>query len=214
LSDEASERPSNKIHNLVASMQKENMSQTTQLMDLVKESSAAAKKHGHGEAGHGHDAGGGHGGVSAALGIWLGILIDGLPESLVIGILVNTASTGSLVTFVVGVFIANFPESMSSAGIMFEHGFRRPVILAMWASICLMTGIGAFAGAKIFSPGSTDNPVVEDIIGCIEGLCGGAMLTMIANTCLPEAFEQGGNVTGLSTLFGFLTAIAVSTVQF
>ena len=53
--------------------------------------------------------------------IWLGILIDGVPESIVMGILVNTGTGSSLLTFVCGVFLANFPEAMSSAGTMAQY---------------------------------------------------------------------------------------------
>jgi len=171
---------------------------------------AAAAEHGYepSEQGHGHGRG-----VQAAVTIWMGILIDGVPESLVMGILVNTATSGTLLAFVVGVFLANFPEAMSSAGTMRAYGMRKTTILTMWASITIMTGIGAFAGAAIFPPGSSHDPSVQKIIAAIEGLCGGAMLCMIANTVLPEAFEQGGNVTGLSTLMGFLVAVAVSASQ-
>merc|ERR1712060_868777 len=138
--------------------------------------------------------------------IWLGILIDGVPESFVMGILCNTASQGRLLAFVVGVFLANFPEAMSSAGTMRLHGMKKRVIMVMWSSITVLTGVGAFIGATVFLPGSTDDPAVQKIIAAIEGLCGGAMLCMIANTVLPEAFEQGGDVTGLSALMGFLVA--------
>jgi len=145
--------------------------------------------------------------------VWLGILIDGVPESFVMGILVNTATQGTLLAFVVGVFLANFPEAMSSAGTMRLHGMRRGVIMSMWASITVLTGLGACLGAVIFPPDSTGNPAVVKAIASIEGLCGGAMLCMIANTVLPEAFEQGGNVTGLSTLLGFIVAVAVSVAS-
>jgi CRP-like cAMP-binding protein/zinc transporter ZupT len=152
------------------------------------------------------------GGMQAAIMIWLGILIDSVPESVVMGILVNTSSRSSLITFVCGVFLANFPEAMSSAGTMAAHGMRKFVIIFMWASIMFCTGLGAYIGALLFPPGSRENPAVEKVIAGIEGLCGGAMLCMIANTVLPEAFEQGGNVTGLSALLGFLVAIAISVI--
>lgn len=177
------------------------------LPDLLENADAAAGE-GHGAQGHG-----GGRGVQGAIMIWLGILIDGVPESVVMGILVNTASSGTLIAFVCGVFLANFPEAMSSAGTMRAHGMRRGVILVMWTSIALMTGLGAFVGAILFPPGSSEDPFVQKVIAAIEGLCGGAMLCMIANTVLPEAFEQGGNVTGLSTLLGFLVAIAISCAQ-
>jgi len=186
------------------------------LSDLLANADAAAAA----AAGKGVDASSeaaqGHGdnrGVQAAMMIWLGILIDAVPESIVMGILVNTATRGTLVAFVVGVFLANFPEAMSSAGTMLLHGMRKRVIMPMWSSITVMTGIGAFVGAQIFPPGSAEDPAVQKIMACIEGLCGGAMLCMIANTVLPEAFEQGGNVTGLSTLLGFLVAITVSVAH-
>jgi len=176
--------------------------------DLI--ANATVEKHGdhHSDAGdheHGH-------GVQAAIMIWLGILIDAVPESVVMGILVNTSSFSTLLAFVVGVFLANLPEAMSSAGTMALHGMRKRVIMLMWTSITVMTGIGACVGAIIFPPDSKDDPRTVRIIACIEGLCGGAMLTMIANTVLPEAFEQGGNVTGLSCLLGFLVAISVSAL--
>ena len=49
-------------------------------------------------------------------------------------------------------------------------------------------------------------------VACIEGLCGGAMLTMIANTVLPEAFERGGDIVGLSCLMGFMSALLVKAL--
>lgn len=165
---------------------------------------------------HAKDAeGGGHGGghhqnAHAAIMIWLGILIDAVPESVVLGILSSTSSSGSLLTFVIGVFLSNLPEAMSSSGTMAACGVARTRILCMWSSIVVLTGVGAALGAIIFPPGSEDEEGSQYAIAAIEGMCGGAMLTMIANTALPEAFEQGGNVVGLSTLLGFLSALFVS----
>lgn len=176
------------------------------LEDLLE--SAEAEKGGPHAQGHAHKGRG----LQTAIMIWLGILIDGVPESVVMGILVNSATTSSLLTFVVGVFLANFPEAMSSAGVMHAHGMRRGAVILMWSSITVLTGLGAFVGALAFPPGSSDNKVTMKIIACIEGMCGGAMLAMIANTVLPEAFEEGGSVVGISTLCGFLTAVAVSVM--
>ncbi len=145
----------------------------------------------------------------AGMAIWLGILLDGIPESLVIGMLAASASGMSL-AFVAGVFLANFPEAMSSALSMRSQGMKLLTIYAMWGSIVLITGIGAFLGATMFPPEPTGN-IFFFIIG-IEGLAAGAMLTMIAQTMLPEAFEQGGSIIGLSTLGGFLSALVVKIV--
>jgi zinc transporter ZupT len=81
--------------------------------------------------------------------IWLGLLIDSLPESLVIGILA-TAEGGISITFILGVFLSNLPEALSSTVIMRRAGLGRIRILIMWSSIMILTGIGAFIGAIAF----------------------------------------------------------------
>jgi CRP-like cAMP-binding protein len=152
----------------------------------------------------------GHGG-GAALAIWLGIALDGIPESLVIGMLVVSAAAtgeGLSLAFIAGVFLANLPEAMSSAVTMQNNGTKVPRIFLMWASLCVMTAVGGMIGALVF-PAHPAGWVVYAIYS-MEGLAAGAMLTMIAETMLPEAFEQGGGtIVGLSTLTGFLAALAV-----
>lgn len=77
----------------------------------------------------------------------------------------------------------------------------------MWASLMIITGIGAFCGNAFFA----DAP--HFLFALIEGTAAGAMLTMIAETMLPEAYHKGGTVTGISTLFGFLAAIFFKTLE-
>ncbi len=145
----------------------------------------------------------------AAMAIWLGILLDGIPESMIIGMLTKSI-TGISLAFVAGVFLANLPEAMSSAIGMQKGGMKFWRILWMWASLCLLTGIGAVLGVLIFP----SNPAGTSFywIAGIEGLAAGAMLTMIAETMLPEAFEQGGAIVGFSTLMGFLTALFIKAL--
>jgi CRP-like cAMP-binding protein len=151
----------------------------------------------------------------AALAIWLGIALDGIPESLVIGMLVVAAAaagTTMSIAFIAGVFLANLPEAMSSAVTMQRQGSGFGRIFWMWMSLCVLTGVGALLGAVIFP----DNPqgALRYFISGIEGLAAGAMLTMIAETMLPEAFEQGGGtIAGLSTLGGFLAALSVKLLS-
>jgi len=148
----------------------------------------------------------------AATMIWLGMLIDAVPESIVIGILINTGSMSSWIAFIVGVFLSNFPEAMSSSGTLKIHGVPRQRIMLMWTLIVVLTGIGAGIGALLFPPGSEENRSSKRAQAGIEGLCGGAMLAMISNTALPEAFEQGGDVVGVSTTSGFLSAFLVKAL--
>jgi zinc transporter ZupT len=144
-------------------------------------------------------------GSQAAFMIWLGILIDGFPESLVIGILVRELSPQPPLAFVAGVFLANLPESMSSSGSMKAAGLSILRINALWGSIVFVTTIGAALGAVLFDGGSSN----VNLVAAVEGVAAGAMLTMIAQTMMPEAFEQGGDVVGLACLAGFLAALLV-----
>ena len=141
----------------------------------------------------------------AAMAMFLGILLDGIPESFVIG--ANVLNTGGLSwSLLAGLFLANFPEALSSAVGMRDQGMRRARILAMWTSLMVITGLGAAFGALLLNGAS------GSVFALIEGIAAGAMLTMIAETMLPEAYHKGGGVVGLSTLGGFLAAIAANHV--
>jgi CRP-like cAMP-binding protein len=144
-----------------------------------------------------------HGG--APLAIWLGILLDGIPESLVIGSSLLHAKIS--VSLIAGLFLSNFPEALSSSVGMREHRYSMTRILVMWTSLMLFTGVGAYIGNIFF----VEMP--HAVFALVEGVAAGAMLTMIAETMLPEAYHRGGAVTGISTLLGFLAAIFFKTLE-
>jgi CRP-like cAMP-binding protein len=142
---------------------------------------------------------------SAAIAMFLGMTLDGIPESFVIG--ANVLITGGIsLSLLGGLFLANLPEALSSAAGMKAQGLKVPRILAMWTSLMLLTGVGAAVGAVLLADASPER------FAFIEGLAAGAMLTMVAETMLPEAFHKGGGVVGLSTLAGFLLAIYFNTL--
>ena len=162
-----------------------------------------------------------HGG--APMAIWLGILLDGIPESFVIGsalsvsVAVLVAQHGadgvmfsSVIpyTLIVGLFLANFPEAMSSSIGMLKQGWSPLRVFAMWFSLLILTSIGA--GMGYWLGGS----VGHEVVVVIEGLAAGAMLTMIAAAMIPEAVHLGGSsVTGFGTLSGFLSAISFKLLE-
>lgn len=143
----------------------------------------------------------GHG---AALAIWLGIMLDGVPESLVIG--ASLVERGVSLSLIAGLFLANYPEALSSSAGMREQGFTRTRVLIMWSSLMLITGIGAVIGNVILTGSG------HGTLSLFEGIAAGAMLTMIAQTMLPEAYFRGGNIVGFATLLGFLAAIFFDTL--
>ena len=141
---------------------------------------------------------------AAPLAIWLGILLDGIPESLVIGSSMVHASVS--LSLIAGLFLSNFPEAFSSSLGMREQNYSYRRIFLMWASLTLITGVGAWAGSMFFVEASHGS------LSLIEGIAAGAMLTVIAETMLPEAYHRGGPITGFSTLLGFLVAIFFTTL--
>jgi len=155
---------------------------------------------------------------SVAFSIWLGILIDGVPESMLIGFM---QSEGTLsVAFIVAVFLANFPEAMSSSALMFRSGDPVWKILSMWSALFVGTGAVAFLTALIFpghchkgdehSPKVCEFPYTVNIIASAsEGLAGGSMMACISTAMLPESYEEGGDWAGLATLLGFLASLFV-----
>ncbi len=152
----------------------------------------------------------------APMAIWLGLLIDGIPESFVIGagflsLLSMRLGAGTDPSFtevlpytlIAGLFLSNFPEALSASIGMKKSGMSTTKILAMWMSLVLIIALGALGGYYIGSS------IPHEIEIAVEGLAAGAMLTMIAQTMIPEAVHLGGvKVVGLSTLIGYLSAVA------
>lgn len=155
------------------------------------------------------------------LAIWMGILLDGIPESMVIGagmlgMLTLKAAINPEVSFVdvipftliAGLFLSNFPEALSSSANMLSQGWSKKKIFLMWSSLMLVTAIGA--GIGYLAGGYIDHSWLV----FLEGLAAGAMLTMIAAAMIPEAVILGsGNLVGLSTLAGFLGAIMFKLLE-
>lgn len=142
----------------------------------------------------------------APIAIWLGIMLDGIPESLVIGASVGSSGMVSI-SLLAGLFLSNYPEALSSSVGMKQQGMKFSRILVMWTSLMLLTGIGAALGVVFFSGAP---PVAYSLV---QGVAAGAMLTMIAQTMLPEAYFKGGSITGFATLLGFLAAIFFKTLD-
>jgi len=142
---------------------------------------------------------------NASMAIWLGMMLDGIPESLVIGSSLLIHSTISI-SLIAGLFLSNLPEALSSSVGMRKQKMSNMRIFSMWTSIMIMAGICAFLGNVFFEN------VSPFTFAIVDGMAAGAMLTMIAETMLPEAFHIGGSVTGLSALGGFLATLLFKVI--
>jgi zinc transporter ZupT len=142
---------------------------------------------------------------NAPLSIWLGLLMDSIPEALTIG--AHLASAPISPSLLAGVLIANYPEALSSSVGMKKQGFSIPKILVMWTSIMIITGLLSALGSVIFANAP------EALISFLESMAAGAMLTVIAETMLPEAYVKGSAIVGISTLLGFLVIVIIGSLD-
>ncbi|MEO1182405.1 MAG: hypothetical protein AAFX51_16500 [Cyanobacteria bacterium J06636_28] len=127
-----------------------------------------------------------------------------MTESLTIGA-GELVSGGVSATLLAGLFISNYPEALSSSDGMRQQGFPFTRIVVMWVSVMLIQGIVAGLGTLILAGAS------ENIASFIESIGAGAILTVLAETMLPEAYMRRGYFIGLSLLLGFLVIVLIKT---
>jgi ZIP family zinc transporter len=138
--------------------------------------------------------------------IFLGTLLDGVPESLVLGI--GLAAGGSIsIAFLSAVFISNAPEGIAGTRALIASGHSRRRVLSMWLALVLASAAAAAAGYAIVQSMSGADGLYA------RAFAAGAVLTMLSDVMMPEAFENGGKVVGLLTTLGFLTAGVLSVME-
>ncbi|MBB2921766.1 ZIP family zinc transporter [Cellulomonas cellasea] len=139
-------------------------------------------------------------GSGAAIAV--GALLDGVPESVVLGLSL-LGGEGVGLGVLVAVFLSNVPEGLSSAAGMKRAGRGPRYVFGVWGAIAAASGLAAALGAAALGGASPTTVAV------ITAVAAGAILAMVADTMIPEAFERTHALTGLVTALGFLTAFAV-----
>jgi len=140
------------------------------------------------------------------LAIVLGTVLDGIPESMVIGLTIYEGGAVGA-AYLAAVFISNLPEAISSTSGLVTANWKHSRIMWMWIAIALISGLASLAGYGLFqhSPPST--------IAFVLSFAAGAIITMLAETMMPEAFEHGGKLVGVVTTLGFAVAFTIHTLD-
>ena len=137
------------------------------------------------------------------LAIAIGALLDGIPESVVIGVSLLDGTGVSTVT-VAAVFLSNVPEGLSSAAGMRASGRSLRYIFSVWIGIALISGIAAMLGNVLLAGAS------PELIAAVTAVAAGAILAMLVDTMIPEATEDTHEYSGLIAVAGFLVAFVLT----
>ncbi len=142
------------------------------------------------------DSGGG-------LAIAVGALLDGIPESVVIGVSLLGGTGVSTVT-VAAIFLSNVPEGLSSAAGMKKAGRSAWYVFGVWTAIALASGLAAMLGNVALANAG------PEVIAAVTAVAAGAILAMLVDTMIPEATEATHDYSGLIAVIGFLVAFILT----
>ncbi|WP_313812407.1 ZIP family zinc transporter [Glutamicibacter sp.] len=139
---------------------------------------------------------------SSGTAIAVGALIDGIPESVALGLGV-VAGASINPTMLIAIFVSNIPEGLASTADMKQAGRSGKSVFLLWGGIALASGLAAFIGAIALA----DMP--QQVLAFATAVAAGGILTMIADTMIPEAYAADHDYTGLLVTAGFLSAFAL-----
>jgi zinc transporter, ZIP family len=141
--------------------------------------------------------------ATARVALLIGAILDGISENTAIGI--SLAADPSLgLVLLAAVFLGNVPESLGSAVGMRHAGRSRRHIVTVWGSAALTCSLASVAGYALLGGLSAN------LTGALLALAAGGILAMLADTMMPEAFEDGGPVIAMATAGGFACAFLLS----
>jgi len=146
---------------------------------------------------HGENAGGGK--SASGLSLLVGSVMDNIPENMALGISLVTGG-GVNIVLVAAIFISNFPEGLASTEGMKANGRSKKYILALWSIAVIVGTISTAIGFAVLSKAS------PFVISVAISFAAGAILIMLAESMIPEAFEEGGSRIGLAAMAGFAIA--------
>jgi len=145
-------------------------------------------------------------GEGSGLPILLGALLDGIPETAVLGLIVlETGEVG--VAMLAAVFISNLPEGVAATSSLVAGGWKRSTVLGIWVAVVLVTALAAGLGYALL------DGAPSGVLAFVYSFSGGAVLTMLATSMIPEAYERAGRAVGFITVIGFFVAYAIHLAE-
>ena len=140
------------------------------------------------------------------MSIVLGTVLDGIPESAVLGLtLLRSGEIG--VAMLVAVFVSNMPEAIAASTDLLASGWTRARVLLLWSVVALVSALAAMMGYALLDGASPTT------IAFMFAFAGGAILAMLSTSMMPEAYELAGRTVGLAVTFGFTVSFAITWIS-
>lgn len=143
----------------------------------------------------------GEDGEGGAMGIVVGSVVDGVPESVIFGIQVATGFPISA-AFLVAVLVSNVPQALAPSSELAAAGWSARRLARLWVLVILACGVSAALG---FLAADASDAVTGDRMAA---LAAGGLLAMLTNSLIPFAYERGRELAGVATVVGFCLALS------
>jgi zinc transporter, ZIP family len=143
---------------------------------------------------------------AGGMALILGAVLDGIPESIVLG-LTLISGEGIGITVLIAILLSNLPEGIAGTRDLVETGWTNARITRTWTIVVVACAFASFAGYAVFGNASPNT------IAFVQGFAGGAIIAMLTDSMIPEAYENGGNLVGLVTAMGFATAFGLTLLE-
>jgi ZIP family zinc transporter len=139
----------------------------------------------------------------SGLAILLGTVLDGIPESAVLGLTLVESGTVSA-AMLIAVFVSNVPEAIAATVSLRGGGWPLGRLFALWSLTAVGSGAAAALGYGLLAGAS------GWLLSFVLAFAGGAILAMLSTTMMPEAYEHAGRLVGLATTSGFALAYGIN----
>jgi ZIP family zinc transporter len=136
----------------------------------------------------------------------LGIVLDGIPENVVIGIGMLESGVVSL-AMLIAIFLSGMPEAIAGTSGMKTAGWSRQKIFMLWLIIAIVLALSTVAGYGLFGNASVF------MLQVINSFAGGAILMMLTNSMIPESYEYAGKLAGVFTVLGFALSVVIVVLE-
>lgn len=142
-----------------------------------------------------------------ARNLFVGMLIDGVPESIAVGLTLHLGSAGVSLALVGSIFIAGLPEAIGVAAALLAGGFTIGKILARFSIVVAIGAVAGLLGYKLLYGQS------DELIALIQAIAAGALLVVVVNEMVPIAIRGIQRWAGVMAASGFVFSAGITWIS-